>query len=145
MSLTNLLYHAVFSTKDRRPSISPDIQERLYEYIGGIVRGEGGIQLAIGGVADHLHILMKLPATRAVAEVMCKLKANSSGWLGRQQPDHPGWQDEYAAFTVSQSRVKSVREYIAGQADHHRRQSFRDELIALLRRHEVEFDERYIA
>jgi REP element-mobilizing transposase RayT len=144
MSLTNLLFHVIFSTKDRRPGITPDIRERLYEYIGGVVRGEGGIQLAIGGVADHVHIPMKLRAAQSIADMLCKLKANSSRWLREQRPDQPGWQDEYAAFTVCESQVEAVRQYIANQEEHHRKQSFRDELIALLRKNRVEFDERYI-
>jgi len=144
MSFTNLLYHAVFSTKDRRPIIEPDFREKLYEYIGGIIRAEDGIQLDIGGVADHVHILMNLRPDDRVADMPRLIKANSSRWLNEGPTRGFHWQDEYAAFTVSESQVPALRRYIAGQEQHHRKMSFRDELIALLRKNRIEFDERYI-
>ncbi|MDD4889933.1 MAG: IS200/IS605 family transposase [Phycisphaerae bacterium] len=144
MSYTNLLYHSVFSTKDRRRFISADIKERFYEYIGGAIRGEGGVQLEIGGVADHVHILAKFPPAQSVSKMMQQIKAGPSGWAGVQFPDWPGWQTEYAAFTVSESQVEAVREYIRNQEEHHKTMSFRDELIALLRKNNIEFDERYL-
>src|SRR4051794_16061947 len=102
-SYTNLLYHIVFSTKDRRPVITADIKPRLYEYIGGTIRSLGGILLAINGVADHVHILAKLRPDKAVSDVMRDLKANSSGWLHDVFPDldELSWQRGYGAFTVS--------------------------------------------
>jgi len=144
MSFTNLLYHGIFSTKDRRPAIGPEIRDRLYEYIGGIVRGEGGVQLQIGGVPDHVHILFKYRADRCLSDMMRQIKAGSSGWAGKEIPDWGGWQDQYAGFTVSESQAEAIREYIANQEEHHRKMSFRDELIALLRKNRIEFDERYI-
>ncbi|MDD4890368.1 MAG: IS200/IS605 family transposase [Phycisphaerae bacterium] len=144
MSFTNLLYHAVFSTKERRPAIVPDLRSRLYEYTGGIFRGEGGTQLEIGGIADHLHILFKMRPDQCLSDLMRLLKTNSSAWARERSADWPGWQDQYSGFTVSESQVGAVRQYIATQEEHHRKMSFRDELIALLRKHNIEFEEQYI-
>lgn len=142
---TNLLYHIVFSTKERRQLITPAIEEDLYSYIGGIVRGVGGVQLEIGGVADHVHLLIKLKPMLAVSDVVRDIKANSSKWLNERSAIYKfAWQDGFAAFTVSESQVAAVRAYIRGQKEHHARMSFQDEVLALLKRHRVEFDERYL-
>jgi REP-associated tyrosine transposase len=145
-TFTNLLYHVVFSTKDRVPMIHKDVQERLYEYMGGIIRGEGGTLLEIGGVADHVHLLAKLKADTAVAVLLRLLKSNSSGWANdvRLIQGRFAWQTGYAAFSVSESQVPTVRRYIQNQEAHHAKVSFKDELIALLKKHRIEYDERYI-
>jgi REP-associated tyrosine transposase len=145
-TFTNLLYHVVFSTKDRVPMIHKDVQERLYEYMGGIIRGEGGVLLEIGGVADHVHLLTKLKADTAIAVLLRLLKSNSSGWVNdnRLVPGRFAWQTGYAAFSVSESQVEAVRRYIRNQEAHHAKVSFKDELIALLKKHRIEYDERYI-
>jgi putative transposase len=143
---TNLLYHIIFSTKDHIPLIKEEFQEELYRYIGGIIRAEGGVQLEIGGVSDHVHILAKIKPAIAVSEMLAKIKANSSKWIN----DHKmklrkfGWQEGYAAFTVSESQVPSVREYIQHQPEHHRKQTYQEEFIALLERHGIEYDPRYL-
>jgi putative transposase len=143
---TNLLYHIVFSTKDRTPLINPEFQEELYRYIGGIIRAEGGVQLEIGGTTDHLHILAKFKPAVSVSDMLAKIKANSSKWVN----DHKmkmrkfAWQEGYAAFTVSESQVPIVREYIRNQEEHHRKQTYQEEFIVLLDRHGIEFDPRYI-
>jgi REP element-mobilizing transposase RayT len=142
---TNLLYHIVFSTKDRRPLITPNLQEELYKYIGGIIRGEGGAQLEIGGVADHVHILAKFKPAISVSDMLNKIKANSSKWVHEDKGALDfGWQVGYAAFTVSESQVEHVRKYIRNQEEHHRRQSYQEEFIALLERHGVDYDPRYL-
>jgi len=145
-SYTNLLYHIVFSTKDRRPLITPDYEVRLYDYIGGTTRDLGGISLALNGTEDHLHLLAKLRPDRALSDVLRKLKANASGWMHRVFPQLEDftWQRGYGAFTVSQSNVKEVREYIAHQKLHHQETSFQDEFIRFLVANEIEFDERYV-
>ncbi|MEQ1606363.1 MAG: IS200/IS605 family transposase [Pyrinomonadaceae bacterium] len=143
---TNLIYHIVFSTKDRKPLITTDVKPRLYEYIGGTIRGLGGLSLAIGGMEDHGHILAKLRPDKALSDVLRDLKANSSGWMHdifTEMKDF-SWQRGYGAFTVSASQVDRVRQYIANQEVHHRKQDFREEFIALLRKNGVEFDERYL-
>jgi REP element-mobilizing transposase RayT len=145
-SYTNLIYHIVFSTKDRRPIITADYKNRLYEYIGGIIRGQGGILLAINGVTDHVHILAKLRPDIALSSVLRDLKANSSGWMHDVFPSARDfrWQNGYGAFTVSVSQIPKVERYIAMQEAHHAKTTFRDEFIALLRANEVEFDESYL-
>ena len=145
-SYTNLLYHLIFSTKERRPIITLDYKPQLYDYIGGIIRGLGGISLGIGGVADHVHVLAKLGPTRALSDVLRDLKANASGWMHDVFPEmrNFSWQRGYGAFTVSQSNVVGVQRYIAGQEDHHKRVSSRDEFIQFLKVNRIEFDERYL-
>ena len=145
-SYTNLLYHIVFSTKDRQPLITPDYEVRLYDYIGGTIRELGGISLALNGTEDHLHLLAKLRPDRALSDALRKVKANASGWMHRVFPrlEDFTWQRGYGAFTVSQSNVREVSEYIARQKQHHQKISFRDEFIQFLIANEIEFDERYL-
>ena len=145
-SYTNLLYHLVFSTKDRRPLITPDKEVRLYEYMGGIVRGLGGISLEINGTEDHLHQLVKLRPDKSVSEVLRDLKANASGWMHDIFPSlkNFSWQRGYGAFTVSHSNVDDVRNYIRRQKEHHRKISFRDEIIQFLKANEIPYDERHL-
>ncbi len=145
-SYVNLIYHIVFSTKERKTLITEDYQSRLYEYIGGIIRSQGGIAMAMGGMEDHVHILAKLRQDKALSDVVRDLKANASGWLHDVFPalEDFAWQGGYGAFTVSASQIERVRKYITGQQEHHRKRSFRDEFIALLKANEIEFDERYL-
>ena len=145
-SFTNLLYHIIFSTKDRRPIITIDHQPRLYEYIGGVVRGVGGVSLGINGMEDHVHLVAKLRPNRALSDVLRELKSNASGWMHDVFPrlSDFSWQRGYAAFTVSQSNLKQVQRYVTTQKEHHRQVSFRDEFINFLRVNGIEYDERYI-
>jgi len=145
-SYTNLLYHIIFSTKDRRPIITKTCQSRLYEYIGGTIRGIDGISLAVNGTEDHIHLLAKLRPDRALSDMLRDLKANASGWMKDVFPDLDefSWQRGYGAFTVSASQVEQVRDYIARQKAHHKKRSFWDEFIEFLRKNYVEFDERYL-
>ena len=145
-SYTNLLYHLVFSTRDRKPIITAERRPRLYEYVGGIIRECGGISLAIGGMEEHMHLLTKLRPDRALSDILRDLKANSSGWMHDVFPDAKdfSWQKGYGAFTVSTSLVPAVSAYIANQEQHHKKRSFRDEFIEMLRVNEVEFDERFL-
>jgi len=145
-SYTNLLYHIVFSTKDRRPIITSEYEPRLYDYIGGTIRSLGGICLELNGTQDHIHLLAKLRPDRAVSDVLPDLKANASGWMHDVFPSLRdfSWQRGYGAFTVSQSNVHEIRRYIAKQKEHHRKVSFRDEFIEFLKRNGIEYDERYI-
>ena len=138
-SYTNLVFHIIFATKERRPLIDVDFQPRLYEYIGGTIRGLKATSLEIGGVEDHVHILAKLPPTIAVSDFLEKLKANTSKWSKSVRRGF-GLQEGYSGFTVSESQVLRVRRYIQNQREHHAKVSFRDELIALLAAHGVEYD-----
>ncbi|MBA2734939.1 MAG: IS200/IS605 family transposase [Acidobacteria bacterium] len=145
-SYTNLLYHLIFSTKNRQPLLTPEYQTRLYDYIGGTIRKQGGIALAINGITDHVHLLVKLRPDKAVSDVLRDLKANASVWMHEIFPELRdfSWQNGYGAFTVSASHVERVRQYIANQEAHHQKLSFRDELIALLKANEIKFDERFL-
>ncbi len=145
-SYTNLLYHIVFSTKDRQPLIAAEYQERLYEYIGGTIRGLGGIALAINGTEDHIHVLAKLRPDKALSDVLRDLKANASGWMHDVFPalQDFSWQRGYGAFTLSQTNLSAVQNYIAKQKEHHQIKSFREEFIEFLQASGLEFDERYL-
>jgi putative transposase len=142
---TGLHYHLIFATKNREPILSEGWRTRLHEYLGGTVRGLDGVPQGIGGVADHVHLLVALKATHCLADFMRELKKASSAWMMAALPkQHFQWQEGYAAFTVSPTARVAVQKYIANQEDHHRRRSFRDELIVLLRKAGVEYDERYL-
>ena len=145
-SYTNLLYHIVFSTKDRRPLIMPDYESRLYDYIGGTIRGMGGITLEMNGTKDHVHLLTKLRPDLALSDVLRNLKANASGWMHDVFPEAKNfaWQRGYGAFTVSDSNVEEVRRYIRDQKDHHKKLSFRDEFIQFMKANGIEYDDRYV-
>ena len=138
-SYTNLIFHIIFATKERRPLIDVDFQPRLYEYIGGTIRGLKATSLEMGGAEDHVHILAKLPPTVSVSDFLEKLKANTSKWSKSIRRAF-GWQEGYSAFTVSESQVERVRRYTQNQRQHHAKLSFRDELIALLKAHGVKYD-----
>ena len=143
---TNLLYHIVFSTKDRRPLITPEYEVRLHDYIGGTIRGLGGISLELNGTEDHVHVLAKLRPDRALSDVLRDLKANATGWMHDLFPvlKDFSWQRGYGAFTVSQSNIKEVRNYISRQKEHHAKVTFRDEFIQFLKTNGIEYDERFI-
>src|SRR6266436_9611222 len=145
-SYTNLLYHFIFSTKNRESLITDDKQPTLYDYMGGILRSHGGLSLEINGMPDHVHLLAKLRPDEAVSNVLRDLKANASGWMHKVFPSlkNFSWQRGYGAFTVSQSNVAAVRQYIARQKEHHRNISFRDEFIQFLRENDIAYDERFI-
>jgi putative transposase len=144
MSYTNLLYHIVYATKERAPLITSILRPRLHEYLGGTVRGLGGIALEINGTEDHVHVLAKIRPTISVSEFLSKLKSASSSWTKRQTAGRFGWQARFGAFTVSESQVERVRRYIRNQETHHRKYSFEDEFRTLLRAHNIEFNEVYL-
>jgi REP element-mobilizing transposase RayT len=142
MSHTRLLYHIVFATKDRFPLIQPEWENELYGYLVGIVKNQGGEVIAINGMPNHVHLLVRLEPCD-FPSFMRELKASSSKWAKRHQPKF-AWQRRYGAFTVSESAVDTVREYIRRQKDHHQKQTFENEYVELLRRNNVEFDEEYV-
>ena len=143
-TFTQLFYHLVFSTKNRELLIDPVWRPDLHAYIGGIVRNRRGELLAAGGIPDHIHLLVRLPATLALADAVRDIKSVSSLWR-HDLGDHGfAWQGGYGAFTVSKSKVPTVTSYILHQEEHHRVQSFQHEFVELLDRHEVEYEERYL-
>ena len=141
----SLHYHVVFSTKDRAPIITAAWRERLHAYLGGVVKNVDGIPEAIGGIADHVHLLIGLRATACLADVVRDVKSVSSRWVHDEIGDRAfAWQEGYGAFTVSASQRQPVREYIARQEEHHRKWTFQEEYIELLNRSGVEYDGRYL-
>lgn len=145
-TFANLLYHIVFSTKNRVPLIHDEIRGSLYGYMGGILRGEGGILLEVGGMPDHVHLLAKMKTDIAVSVMLKKIKGKSSKWLN-ERPDSRErfeWQEGYGIFSVSASLADRVRRYIRQQEEHHRRVTFQEELITLLERNGIPYDERYL-
>lgn len=145
-TFTDLLVHVVFSTSDRAPFLSDPIRADVHAYIGGILRELRATPIAIGGTPDHVHFLTRLPADMAVADCLRVVKTNSSRWLKEKWPDRRAfaWQQGYGAFSVSESGRGAVIRYIQNQARHHERISFRDEFLALLRKHGVKFEEQYL-
>ena len=142
---TRLLYHIVFSTKNREPWIDPVWRPDLHAYIGGIIRNRKGELLAAGGVPDHIHLLVRLAADKAVSDVVGAIKSVTSGWLHDERGIWPfAWQGGYGAFTLGPSAIPSVTTYIDNQIEHHATTDFRTEYVELLKRHEVEYDERYL-
>lgn len=142
-SYTNLLYHLVFGTKGRLPLIDPPLRSDLFGRLGWIIKQVGGVPLRINGMADHVHLLVKLRPDVAVSKVLCDLKARSSGWVHRRRPDPAAfaWQTGYGAFTVGPSQVDRVSGYIDRQEQHHATEPYDVELRSLLRKAGVEIDE----
>ena len=141
----SLHYHLVFSTKNREPAIATEWRARLHEYLGGTIRGLGGFPEGIGGVADHVHLLVGLKATHGLADVMRELKKASSAWLHEEIGLRAfAWQEGYAAFTVSATSREAVRHYIANQEEHHRIKSFQEELVEMLNKAGIEYDPKYL-
>lgn len=145
-SYTRLYYHIIFSTKDRARQITNDFRSRLYEYLGGIIARENGRLIAAGGAADHVHLVVSLNATAALADVLRIVKTNSSKWVHETFPDKAdfAWQPGYAAFSVSSSKLEDVRTYIANQEEHHRQTTFEEEFVAFLNRHGISYDRKYL-
>jgi putative transposase len=145
-TFTNLLTHCIFSTKHREPLIIPAMQAELHAYLGGTVKAAGGTALAVNSVADHVHMLVALPANVALSEALRLVKANSSKWVHGKWPRQASfaWQLGFGGFSVSRSNVDQVLKYIDNQKEHHRSVTFQEEFLDFLRKHDVEFDERYI-
>jgi len=141
----SLYYHLVFSTKGREPNIAATWRAKLHGYLRGIIEGLGGQCEIVGGIDDHVHLLVRLSATHRLADFMRELKKASSTWVHEDMAERGfAWQEGYAAFTVSASVVDEVRRYVENQEDHHRGRSFREELVIMLQRSGVKFDERYL-
>ena len=144
-TFTSLHYHLVFSTRARECSLSPAWRARLHEYLGGVVHGLEGVPEGIGGVADHVHLLVGLKATHCLADFMRELKKASSLWVHREIGLRDfAWQAGYAAFSISATSRESVLSYIDKQEVHHRTRSFRDELAQMLVKAGVKFEDRFL-
>jgi REP element-mobilizing transposase RayT len=146
-SFTSCLVHCVWSTKNREPYLTLDVRERLWPYLGGIAKQNQMKALAISGVADHVHVLVSLPATLSIAKAMQLLKGNSSKWIRERFPKMRSfaWQEGYGAFSIGMSGVDGTVAYIRNQAEHHRTRSFREEFVAMLKKHGFAYDESMLA
>jgi putative transposase len=146
MSYTHLLYHIVFSTKDRHSTISPDWEPRLHEFLGGIIKDMKGQPVCINGMPDHVHMLCYLHQSTSISEAIKNLKARSSLWLNEENisTTHFNWQTKYGAFSVSQSSLEATAQYVRNQKEHHKTLTFKEEFLQLLKKHGLPYDERYI-
>jgi putative transposase len=140
-----LNYHLIFSTKEREAWMAANWRDQLHGYMGGIVSGMKGVALAVGGVSDHVHLLVGLRATHRLADVMRELKSDSSRWV-HETMKIPGfaWQEGYAGITVSPSHLDDVRHYVLNQAEHHRTKTFKEEYLEFLEKCGIEYDDAYL-
>ena len=145
-TLVNILVHVIFSTKERRHLIKPEIQPHLYSYMAGTLKNLDSPCLAMGGTSNHVHLLIALSKKAPLSDVIGELKKTSSKWIKTKGPAfaHFAWQDGYGAFSIGQSQVAALKRYIARQEEHHKTKSFEEELIATLKKYQVAYDERYI-
>ena len=141
----SLHYHLVFSTKDRVPLIVPAWRDRLHAFLGGVINQLDGIPEAVGGVADHVHLLIGLRATHCLADVMREVKAVSSRWAHEEIGERTfQWQEGYGGFTVGAPQCPAVRKYISRQEEHHSTKTYQEEYLEFLKLGGVEFDDRYL-
>jgi putative transposase len=145
-TLTSLLVHVVFSTKDRRQLINADAETRLHSYLSKALGNMGSPCLAIGGTANHVHLLISLSKNAALSALIGEAKKASSKWLKSlgSSNHHFAWQEGYGAFSIGQSQVEHLKRYIASQHEHHKTRTFEEELLATLKRYTVEHDEQYL-
>ena len=146
MSYVQTYYHIVFSTKNRVPVLHQDKRKELYGYLWGILKNKDCHLYQLGGTEDHIHMLTSMHSTVCLAVLVRDLKTSSTSWIRKEQVFHsfPGWQGEYGAFTKSHSHRDGVIEYIRKQVDHHKTESFADELRRLLREERIDFEERHL-
>jgi putative transposase len=145
-SLSHILLHVVFSTKDRFPHLTPAIRPTLHAYLAATARSINCECYRVGGVADHIHLAIKLPRTLTTSKLVETLKSSSSRWLKDQSPDLStfAWQSGYGAFSISDSHLSALTQYIENQEAHHRTTSFQEEYLALLTKLKIPHDERYL-
>jgi REP element-mobilizing transposase RayT len=144
-SFSALHCHVIFSTKHRQPQITSELQPRVFEYIGGILRSNSSALVAAGGIPNHVHLLISLGRSLAIADAIRLIKTNSSGWIHDELKLREfQWQNGYGAFAVSYSNIDQAKTYLANQEQHHCNTSFQDEFREFLRRHNLEWDERHV-
>ena len=139
-SLVNNRVHVIFSTKNRDKAIGDDVQPRLWAFMGGIARKNGFAAIAVGGMEDHVHALLTIPATVPLAKAVQLIKGGSSKWCNENLPQRFAWQEGYAAFSVSASQKDAVIRYIRDQKQHHAKRTFQDELVEFLEKNDLAFD-----
>ena len=145
-TFTSCYMHCVWSTKERRHLINPGLQERVWPYLGGIARANKMSAIEVGGVEDHVHILLSLPSTLAISKAVQLLKGNSSKWIHESFPEHRAfeWQEGYGAFSIGVSGVEATVDYIRRQEEHHRKRTFRDELAEFLKKHGMTYEDKML-
>lgn len=145
-ALAKIYLHLIFSTKNREHSLRDDIRADLHSYMGGILNGLGCAPIEINTEPDHAHVLFEVSRTETVSNVVGQLKKSSNDWLRNRDQKFRDfyWQGGYGIFSVSQSAIQEVRQYICNQREHHKHVSFQDEFRAFLKRYEMQFDERYV-
>ncbi len=145
-SYSQIIIHYIFSTKNREKWIRGDIQPRIWQYLGGIAKNNNILPYSIGGIEDHVHMLVILPRTISISDAIQKIKGGSSFWIHSTFPDLKkfNWQNGYGAFSISYSKMEDVRRYIENQKAHHRKMTFKEEFIEFLEKHGIEYDERYL-
>ena len=145
-SYVSQLMHCVFSTKERRPFITPELQTRLYQYIGGIAKKNRMRLISAGGIEDHIHLLISLSKAMDISKAMQLIKGGSSKWIHDEFPQLRmfEWQEGYGAFSIGIGEVKRTVDYIERQAEHHKAKDFKTEFVSFLDRHFIEYDERYL-
>jgi putative transposase len=145
-TLVNLMVHIIFSTKNREPAITAKIEPELFAYIGGILRNNESRLLDAGGTADHVHLLISQSKNIALSSLMKDVKKDSSSWIKTKGLEFRNfhWQDGYGAFSIGMSDMAAVKQYVSGQKEHHRKRSFKEELIQFLDDYGIEYDERYL-
>lgn len=145
-SLSKMLLHIIFSTKNRQPFIDGCIESELYAYMTSIAVSNGSYVHKIGGIPDHVHLFVNLPRTLSISDFLEEIKKNSSKWIKTkgQQYENFSWQRGFGAFSVSTSQHKAVVTYLANQKEHHKKHSFQDEYRKFLQLNEIAYDERYV-
>ncbi len=145
-SYVSSLFHCVFSTKSRQKLIDQELQERLWPYLGGIAKENNFKALAIGGIEDHIHMLLSLPASISLSKAMQLVKGGSSKWVHDEFPEHRdfSWQEGYGGFSVGISQVEETTRYIVNQREHHRTRTFQEEYLAFLDKHGIQYDPKYV-
>jgi putative transposase len=145
-SLADIILHIVFSTKERLPLIKPSVEEELYSYISGVCKKLNSPVIKINGVEDHIHILLQLGRTIAVSDLISEIKSSSSRWIKTKDPffNNFSWQGGFGVFSVSRQNLEGAKHYLEGQKEHHKKVSFKEELLALLKRTEIKYDEKYL-
>ena len=145
-TLVSLMAHVVFSTKNREPFITPEIEPELFAYVGGILNNHESRLLDAGGTADHVHLLISQSKNISLSALMKDIKKDSSSWIKTKGSEFSNfhWQDGYGAFSIGKSEIPELKKYIASQKEHHRKRTFKEELIEFLDKYGVAYDERYL-
>ena len=145
-SYTSSYYHCVFSTKERRQFITKELQIRLFPYLGGIAKEHKLKMLAVGGMPDHVHLLLSLPKTIAISKALQLIKGGSSKWIHDTFSEHEtfAWQKGYGAFSIGVNDIERTTAYIENQTEHHKERNFEEEYLIFLQRNEIKYDEKYV-